>query len=110
MEYFAICDTKKNIGYGIIELISYCFIINLKFSFNELNAIVKYVSLTPYKNFVPIYSYLSIEGRRIVRACDHVNLLPNINTCENEWSYFSANMRVVALKLLELTQFASPNH
>ena len=44
------------------------------------------------------------------------NMLPNINTCENEWSNFwmgengcSANLTVVSLKLLELTQFAWPN-
>ena len=37
------------------------------------------------------------------------NMLPNINTCENGWSKFSANLRVVSLKLLELTQFAWPN-
>ena len=40
------------------------------------------------------------------------NMLPNINTCENGWSNFSANLRVVSLvslKLLELTQFAWPN-
>ena len=37
------------------------------------------------------------------------NMLPNINTCENRWSNFSANLRVVSLKLLELSQFAWPN-
>ena len=37
------------------------------------------------------------------------NMLPNINTCENIYSNFSANLRVVSLKLLELTQFAWPN-
>ena len=54
-----------------------------------------------------------------VRACNwHTNktvttlrkhMLPNINTCENGWSNFSENLRVVTIKLLELTQFASPN-
>ena len=37
------------------------------------------------------------------------NMLPNINTCENGWSNFSANLRDVSLKLLELTQFAWPH-
>ena len=37
------------------------------------------------------------------------NMLPKINTCENGWSNFSANLRVVSLKLLELAQFAWPN-
>ena len=37
------------------------------------------------------------------------NMLLNINTCKNGWSNFSANLRVVSLKLLELTQFAWPN-
>ena len=35
-------------------------------------------------------------------------MLPNINTCENEWSNFSENLRIVALKLLELIRFLSP--
>ena len=37
------------------------------------------------------------------------NMFPNINTCENGWSNFSGNLRVVATKLLELTQFTTPN-
>ena len=37
------------------------------------------------------------------------NMLPNINTCENWWSNFSAKLRVVSLKSLQLTQFAWPN-
>ena len=38
-----------------------------------------------------------------------LNMLPNVNTCENGWLNFSANLRVLWLKLLELTQFACPN-
>ena len=37
------------------------------------------------------------------------NMLPNIKTCENGWSNFLANLRVVSLKLLQLTQFTWPN-
>ena len=37
------------------------------------------------------------------------NMLPNINTCENSCLNFSANLRGVTIKLLELTQDASPN-
>ena len=37
------------------------------------------------------------------------NMLPNINTCENGWSNFSANLWIVSFKLRELTQFAWPN-
>ena len=37
------------------------------------------------------------------------NMLPNVNTCENGWSNFSANLRVVSLKLLQSTQFVWPN-
>ena len=37
------------------------------------------------------------------------NMLPNISTCENGCWYFSENFRIVALKLLEFTQLASPN-
>ena len=36
-------------------------------------------------------------------------MLPNINTFENGCWYFSENLRIVALKLLELTQLTSPN-
>ena len=37
------------------------------------------------------------------------NKLPNINACENGRSNLSANLRVMALKMLELTLFASIN-
>ena len=37
------------------------------------------------------------------------NMLTITNTCENGWSNFLANFRVVSLKLLKLTQFAWPN-
>ena len=39
-----------------------------------------------------------------------INMLPNINICENVCSNFSTNLRVVALKFIELTQFAIPNY
>ena len=35
--------------------------------------------------------------------------LPNIKTSENGLSNFSENLRIVALKLLELTRFIVPN-
>ena len=37
------------------------------------------------------------------------SMLSNINTCENGWLNFSSNLRVMSLKLLELTQFTWPN-
>ena len=37
------------------------------------------------------------------------NMSPNIKTCRNGWSNLSENLREVALKLLELIQFAWPN-
>ena len=37
------------------------------------------------------------------------NMLPKIKTCENEWSNFSENLRVMEIKFIELTEFASPN-
>ena len=112
------------------ELICYCFLTNLVISFivHKLNYLIKNVSLMQYKNFVPIYPYLISEGDEIVRACDrhwdetvtltkHVtwmyksidSIFACINTCENGLSNFSPNLRVVSLKLLELTQFAWPN-
>ena len=36
------------------------------------------------------------------------NKFTNIKTCENGRSNFSENMRIVALKLFELTQYLSP--
>ena len=60
------------------------------------------------KIHVPIYPYLISEGRRNCttlwpaqqRNRDSQNTLPNIKTCENGWSNFSENLRIVALKLL----------
>ena len=37
------------------------------------------------------------------------NMWPNINTCKNGWLNFSANLTVVSLKLLKLTQYTWPN-
>ena len=53
-----------------------------------------------------------MKGDKIVQHCDRQskktglsgNMLPNIKTCDNRWE----NLRIMALKLLELTQFASP--
>ena len=42
------------------------------------------------------------------KPCLSGSMLPNINTCENEYSNFSATLRVVAIKLLEITKLASP--
>ena len=88
-----------------------------KFLVHKLNNLIKKVSLIQYKDFVPIYPYLISEGDEIIRACDRhwdetVTLTKHATkyyTCENGWSNFSANFRVVSLKLLELTQFAWPN-
>ena len=88
-----------------------------KFLVHKLNYIIKKVSLIQYKDFVPIYAYLISEGDEIIRACDRhwdetVTLTKHAikyYTCGNGWSNFSANFRVVSLKLLELTQFAWPN-
>ena len=47
---------------------------------------------------VLIYPYLIWEGRR--NSC---------NTCKNGWTNFSTNLRILVLKLPELTRFTSPN-
>ena len=76
--------------------------------------------ITSFNNFVTtihvqIYPCLISEGTQNCSSfwpalqqnlCSE-NMLPNINTCENGWSKFSANLWVVAIKLFELTQFAS---
>ena len=36
-------------------------------------------------------------------------MFTNMKTCENEWSNFSENLRMVALKYFELTRLLSPN-
>ena len=38
-----------------------------------------------------------------------INMSLNINTCKNEYTIFSENLRVVAIKLLMLTKFESTN-
>ena len=56
--------------------------------------------------FIPIKL---AKGGEIVRAICYRKTVPlrkmllNIKTCGNEWSNFSENQRVVAIKLLELT-------
>ena len=68
------------------------------------------------KTHVPIYSYLISERKRNYstlwpaqqRNRYSGNLLPNINTSENWWLNFSENLRIIALKLLELTRFLWP--
>ena len=37
------------------------------------------------------------------------NIFANIKTCENGLSNFSENLKIIALKLLELTLFLTPN-
>ena len=69
------------------------------------------------KMHVPIYPYLISKGipnsstwpaqqlsRDTLETC-----YQNIKTWANGWSNFSENLRIVALKLHELTRFASPN-
>ena len=84
----------------------------------RLNHLIKNVSLIQCKDFVPIYPNLIIvEETKLFELVTGTemkpwlsrNILPNINTCENGRSNFSANLRVVSLNLLELTQFAWPN-
>ena len=58
----------KNLCYWIIiDLGCYCFFtyLGIKFRFYELNALIKYVYLIPYENFIPInHSVIRIsEGR-----------------------------------------------
>ena len=71
MQYFTICD-EKNPSYRLIELIFYCFLINLGILFliHKLNYLIKNVSLIQYKDFVLILPYLISEGGEIFRACD----------------------------------------
>ena len=68
------------------------------------------------KIHVPIYPFLIIRSTKLFDLLIYtatkrrlsVYMLPNINTFENECWYFLENLRIVALKLLELTQLTSP--
>ena len=71
-----------------------------------------------HMNFAPTHPNLISNGRRNCLSLWPAwlrnqrlsgNMVPNINTCENGLSNFSTNLRVVAIKSLELTHFASPN-
>ena len=52
---------------------------------------------------------VTVTPNRVTKPWLSANMLPTINTCEKRWSNVSENQRVLATKLLELTQFASPN-
>ena len=47
------------------------------------------------------------EGRQQRNRDSQEKILSNINTCTNGWYYFSENLKIVALKLPELSRFAS---
>ena len=76
------------------------------------------VPVTRSNNFVSLH-YLDKDklGNVSHTACNRHNNgtatlrkhNPNIKTCEHWWSNFSENLRIVALKLLELNWFWSPN-
>ena len=70
------------------------------------------------KIHVPIYPYLTImTGDEIVRPCDQhnnetVTLMEHVPKCKNKRKLvveFLKKIRIVALKLLELIRFLSPN-
>ena len=70
------------------------------------------------KLHVPICPYLISEKRQknfnlvtgsAIKLWLSGNMLPNIKTCKKILSNFSQNLRIMALKLIEFTQFLSPN-
>ena len=77
------------------------------------------VLVTRSNNFVSLHylnrdklGYVSLIHLLTVIAtklCLARNMFTNIKTCENGWSNFSENLRIVALKLLVLTRSLSPN-
>ena len=115
MQYFTICE-EENPGYRIIELICYCFLSNpgIEYLVHKLNYPIKNVSLMQCKDFVSMYPYLISKGDEIVRACDrHRNETVTLTKHVTKYKYmrkwmveFLSNLRVVSLKLFELTQFA----
>ena len=101
---------NRTINFRMFECLVTCFLIVTASLLCRLQAV--------WKTHFPIYPCLIIsEGRRNCstfiseqqRNRDCQETLPNINKCENWCWYFSENLRIVALTLLELTKFASPN-
>ena len=109
----------KNLGYRIRELICYCFLTNLgiKFIFHILNYHIKmyhWYNKEILFQFIPIWLVKETKLFELVTGTESNpwlsgNMLLNINTCLNWWLILSANLRVVVLNLLELTQFARTN-
>ena len=100
---------NRTINFSMFECLVTCFLRVTVSLLYQLQAVSKIN--------VPIYPCLIIsEGRRncvTFWSAQQRNSVSqetcNINTCENWCWYFSKNLRIVALKLLVLTQFASPN-
>ena len=102
---------NMNINFRMFEYLVTCFLRVTVSLLCRLQAVSKI--------HVPIYPCLIInEGRRnsstfwsahaAIKLRLSENMLPNINIWENWYCYFSENLRIVALKWLELTQFALP--
>ena len=118
MQYFTICDAKKSWQPN--------YRINLLLFLNKFQNLISgsEIKLPNKKRIVDtiqIFSAnLSLSNVKETKLFELVtgtemkpwllrNMLPNMNTCENWWSNFSANFKVVSLKFLELTHFAWPN-
>ena len=69
------------------------------------------------KIHIPIYPILIVIGTKLLELVTGTttkprlsgNMLPNIKRCKDLLANFSENLRVVVIKLFELTQIASPN-
>ena len=110
------CSSSINwTGYQNVRMFLY-----LETCFPRVTVSVTYVSMpvtSCIKIHIPVNRYLINEGRRNCstlwptqqRNRNLWNMFPNRNICENGRLNFSENLRIVALKSLELTWFASPN-
>ena len=89
-----------------IKLID-CFVDKNRVNWSNFNA----MTLKFSEKFGLPFSHVFIFGNTFPECHGFiVSPVTNINTWENGWSNFLENLRIVAVKLLELTQFASPNH
>ena len=104
------CQINSTIHFHMFLYLVSCFL--------RVTVLLLWQSQAVSKIHVPIYPYLIIEGRwncwelvtgTATKPRLSGNMSPNIITCENGSSNFSNNLRVVTIKLFELTQFASPN-
>ena len=107
MPRFRIFLRNSNIHFHIFLYLVTCFLI-VVVSFlcrSQGRTIIS----SPFTNSIGINWNIIFDTACYRHRNETVTLETCYQTCENGWSNFSENLRVTALKLLELTRFLSPN-